>query len=71
MTRWIPGHELRVGDTIRVWWNPGRDTITGLEEYTGPLATTFSEGARIATFAILPRGMTLPNAEAYELVARP
>jgi hypothetical protein len=33
----IHGSDLRVGDTIKVWWRPGRDTVTKLVPYAGPL----------------------------------
>jgi len=34
----VTAEQLRIGDTIETWWRPGRDTITGLRPYTGPLA---------------------------------
>lgn len=49
--------DLRVGDVLRVWWAPGRDTIVSFTDYRGPLAEL--QGARIAHFAMLPSGMTL------------
>lgn len=69
-TKWVSGAQLRVGDTIAVWWAPGRDTITKLEPYTGPLAHLWPDGARIATFAICQGGMTVGNGDREELVGR-
>ena len=51
--------DLRVGDTILVWWNPGRDTIIRLTPYTGPLLALLGEGTLLADFALSPTGMTL------------
>ena len=51
--------DLRVGDTILVWWNPGRDTIIRLTPYTGPLLAVLGEGTLLADFALSPTGMTL------------
>lgn len=65
------GKDLRVGDTIAVWWSPRRDTIVALRPYHGPLAHIFPHGAQIATFAILPSGdMTIDNGDVYEVIAR-
>lgn len=58
-------NELRVGDTIKVWWHPHADRITRLEPYTGPLECL--RGARLATFALLRNGMTLEPGSTYEL----
>lgn len=60
--------ELHVGDTIRVWWRPGRDTITGLRDYDGVIPEL--RGGRIADFALNQTGMTLPPGDRFELVAR-
>jgi hypothetical protein len=61
----VSGSELKVGDTIEVWWTPRRDTIVGLKPYTGPLANLFPEGAQIAEFALLKTGMTIDNSDLY------
>ena len=55
------GKHLRVGDTIEVWWGNGRDTITGLRPYNGPLSHLWDRygGARLADFAINKVGMTI------------
>lgn len=61
----VRGNELRVGDTIEVWWSPRRDTITNLTPYTGPLKHIFTAGARIALFALNTGGMTIDHNETY------
>ena len=66
----VLGKDLRVGDTIEVWWAPNRDTITELRPYTGRLAHIFPEGAQLASFAICRGGMTINNADPYAVVAR-
>lgn len=55
------GKQLKVGDTIEVWWGNGRDTITRLLPYNGPLAYIWAEhgGARLADFALNKTGMTI------------
>lgn len=60
--------DLCVGDTIEVWWQPGRDTIIGLRPYPGPLKCI--EGAKLADFAIFKVGMTLEPGALYVRVAR-
>jgi len=65
----IDGKDLKIGDTIKVWWSPKRDTILSLEPYEGPLECL--DGARVAHFAILETGMTIPADESYELINRP
>lgn len=65
----ILGRDLRVGDTISVWWKPKQDTITRIEPYTGPLVSLLGEGTRIAYFAICTGGMTIPPDARHELVA--
>lgn len=64
----ITAEQLRVGDTIEVWWSPRRDTITALKPYKGPLVCL--KGARLADFAILKTGMTIEPGSMYNLVAR-
>jgi hypothetical protein len=66
----VYGKDLRIGDTIEVWWTPGRDTITGLRPYTGNLAHLFREGAQLAEFAICKTGMTIDNASPFVVVTR-
>lgn len=63
----VLGSELKVGDTINVWWTGNRDTVLSLRPYTGPL---FPAGAQIATFARNTTGMTIENGHQYELVGR-
>ena len=60
------GKDLKVGDTIAIWYAGGRGTITELAPYTGPL-TCWPEGARVASFAQTNLGMTIPN-DAVETV---
>lgn len=66
----VLGSALRVGDTIEVWWQPNRDTITALRPYRGPLAHIWKQGAQLADFAILKTGMTIDNGAIYERIVR-
>ena len=63
------GKELKVGDTLAVWWKGKRDTVTKLTPYTGPLAYLFPEGAQLAEFAVFSVGMTIDNSDDYEVIA--
>lgn len=60
--------QLKVGDTIKVWWQPGRDTITGLKPYNGPLLETLGRGTKLAEFAINKCGMTLEAGASFETI---
>lgn len=60
--------QLKIGDTIKIWWRPGRDTITELKPYTGSLLETLGEGTKIANFALNTTGMTLEAGARYEVV---
>lgn len=64
----VSGADLRVGDTIEVWWAGNRDTITALRPYTGPLACL--QGARLAEFALLKTGMTIEPGSRHVLLCR-
>lgn len=64
----VCGADLRVGDTIEVWWAGNRDTITALRPYTGPLACL--KGARLADFALLKTGMTIEPGSRHVLLCR-
>ena len=70
--RWedVTGADLRVGDTIEVWWRPRRDTITELREYTGRLRHLWKRGARLASFGICKSGMTCGNDEDFKRIVR-
>lgn len=74
----VRGSELRVGDTIKVWWSsvqkerggrPNEEVITKLVKYTGSL-DCFKDGARLADFRCSRTGMTIPNDTIYERVKR-
>jgi hypothetical protein len=67
--RIVDASELRVGDTIEVWWQPNRDTITAIYPYRGPYEKTILEGAIIAEFAILKSGMTIEKGSRYVVIA--
>lgn len=62
----VRGSELRVGDTVKVWWLPNRDTITGLTPYDGPLKGHFPHGASLCAFALNKSGMTIELGGAFE-----
>lgn len=68
LPRIISAAELRVGDTIEVWWSPKHDTVTGLRPYTGPLECL--RGGKVASFAISRAGMTIEPQAQYTLLAR-
>lgn len=70
LPRHVLSEELRVGDTIEVWWNGNRDTITAIEQYNGPLLPCLGEKTRIAYFAYLKGGMTIVEGEQHVLIAR-
>lgn len=70
------GKNLKVGDTIKVWWSSyvgqrkgATDTITKIIPYTGPIQYIFNKGARLAWFqfnAVV--GMTIENDAYYEII---
>ena len=63
------GAQLKVGDTIAVWWTPGRDQIIALRPYTGPYTGQPGwDGTRIADFALSKTGMTIFAGEDFELI---
>jgi hypothetical protein len=64
----VSGADLRVGDTLEVWWTGNRDTITAIRAYTGPLACL--KGARLADFALLRTGMTIEPGSRHVVVSR-
>ncbi len=64
----VEGKDLRVGDTIEVWWSPKRDTITALRPYTGPLECL--AGAQLAEFALYRAGMTIEANHDFVVVNR-
>ena len=47
---------------------PGRDTITRLTPYTGPLLSVLGEGTLMADFALNPVGMTLEAGAWFERI---
>ena len=58
--------QLQVGDTLTVWWPPGRDTLLSLTPYQGSLSCL--KGALTAEFALLPsRFMTLEAAAVWKI----
>lgn len=63
-----PTQDIKVGDTIKVWWAPGRDTIIALHPYQGPLLDVLGEGTMIADFAVNTIGMTLVSTDLFEVI---
>lgn len=66
----VSGKDLRVGDTIKTWWTPGRDTIVSMRPYDGTYKDGLLKGARIAGFAILTVGMTIEPEMDFTVIAR-
>lgn len=67
------GKNLKVGDTIEVWWSPtngkaNQDTITRLEKYNGSLAYLWPKGAKLAYFLYNKTGMTIDNSDYFTIV---
>ncbi|MGE0493253.1 MAG: hypothetical protein AB7S38_28855 [Vulcanimicrobiota bacterium] len=65
------GKDLRVGDTIEVWWGSKSDHIIEMEPYTGSLADLWEHdgGARIAWLAT-GASMLIEPQVSYSLIAR-
>lgn len=60
--------QLKVGDTIKVPWRPGYDTITVLRPYTGSLLAVMGEGTLHGDFALNETGMTLEAGGMFETI---
>ena len=70
-TRKVWGNRLQLGDVLKVWWAPNKDTITAFHPYKGPYKAEWDEkngGARIADFAHISVGMTIFGTDLYEVV---
>jgi hypothetical protein len=52
MSQTIEAHEVKVGDTLEIWWAPHRDTVVAIRPYTGRLECL--KGGWIFRFALLP-----------------
>ena len=61
----IDANELKVGDTIEVWWAPGRDTVIAIDPYNGPLKDIIS---CIARFALLKSGMSIGHTDQFNRI---
>jgi hypothetical protein len=56
-----------------VWWGNGRDTITALRLYNGPLShlwDRYGGGVRLADFAINKVGMTIEPQMIFNVLHR-
>jgi len=67
-TKLLKGTDLRIGDTVDVWWGTGRDTIVSMRPYAGPLAEL--AGAKVASFAVNQTGMTIEPGALFEVFHR-
>ena len=62
------GFELQVGDTLKVWWRPGRDTISKMSLYDGPYKGQKDFiGARIAQFTVRTLMMTILAQDVFDV----
>ena len=68
MTATTPTAKLKVGDTIEVWWGNGRDTITYLKPYDGPLLGLLGRGTKLSSFALNQTGMTLEAGAMFNVI---
>ena len=78
----VQGKELRVGDTMRVWWGKqngmGYDSITRIEPLTEVEVkgkhkknmATPTKGKFLAFFNASTIGMTIDSAETYDIVEK-
>lgn len=64
----IAANQVKVGDTVEVWWRPRRDTVTAIEPYKGPLECM--QGGWIFKFALLAakNGMSVAPGDMFELI---
>lgn len=62
----VTTEQVEVGDTLRVWWFPGRDTVVSLVPYKGRLK--LGDGTKIAGFALNKTGMTLVEGDVFEVI---
>ena len=61
------GRNLKIGDIVEFWF--GRDTITNLKEYIGPLSYLWEPpGAKLADLAISKVGITIEPQMIYKIV---
>jgi hypothetical protein len=58
--------DIKPGATVKVWWRPGRDTVTKIRPYDGPLECL--QGGWIFEFAINTKGMTVAPNDRLEIV---
>lgn len=61
------GNEVKVGDTLRVWFNGGEAQVKALHPYRGPLLDLLGEGSQIASFHACPIEMSLSSKSQYEI----
>ena len=67
------GKDLKVGDTIKVWWapvlnGPTQDTIVSFKEGNGRMNYIWTEGYKYASFQENKVGLTIPNDEWFEVI---
>jgi hypothetical protein len=62
------GSELKVGDTIKTWFNGGQAQIKRLTPYTGSLIDAVGHGTQVAAFFGCSTEMTLCHNDWHELV---
>jgi len=64
----VPSYELKIGDTIEVWWAPRKDRIVNIRPYDGMLDCM--KGGFILEFAQNNTGMTAAPKEYFTLLHR-
>lgn len=68
----VNGKDLQIGDTVKVWWKPTTDTITGIRPYQGRYVKEEKwRGAMFLKFAWLNGEMTCFPYDTFEVVAGP
>lgn len=63
----VLGKDLKIGDVVKTWWQPGHDTIINIMPYHGVYENTICKNSTIAGFTHV-RGMTIFADDYYEVV---
>src|SRR5438046_3416879 len=64
------GRDVQVGDELKVWWPPYKDTVVEILPYSGPMDVLYRAGARRMIFAINKQGLTMENDEMYDVIGK-
>ena len=67
----VHGRDIKVGDVIEVWWEPGKAKVVKLTPpHSGSLTSYYGEGTQLADFSSIKSDMIIAGNDRFKVFNR-